>query len=92
MSVMVDELVVWPHARHNCFKKGSAHLTADTLDELHAFAAKLGLKRSWFQNHPLAPHYDLSPAKRELALKLGAEFITARTQALARIEKRKAQK
>lgn len=26
------------------------HLTADTLDELHAFAARLGLKRVWFQD------------------------------------------
>lgn len=90
MTVMVDELRVWPHARHRCFMKGSAHLTTDgSIDELHAFAAKLGLKRSWFQPHWSAPHYDLSPAKHALALELGATFVSAREQARVRIEKRK---
>lgn len=85
MSVYVDELVVWYHARHRCFKKGSCHLTADTLDELHAFAKRLGLRREWFQERSSAPHYDLSPPKRELALRLGAVFVTAREQARKRL-------
>lgn len=71
MSVYVDELIVWPNAK-GIFKKGSCHLSADTLDELHAFAKKLGLKRSWFQNHKLLAHYDLVPSKRDQAIKLGA--------------------
>jgi hypothetical protein len=29
-----------------------AHLLADSLDELHAFAGKLGLQRAWFQAPP----------------------------------------
>lgn len=84
MTVYIDELVVWPHARHRCFMKGSSHLTADDVDELHAFAAKLGLKRGWFQARSTVPHYDLSPAKRDLAVKLGATFIPAREQARRR--------
>lgn len=36
-------------------------------------AAKLGLRREWFQNKPHAPHYDLVPSKRTLALKLTGE-------------------
>jgi hypothetical protein len=82
--VMVDELKVWPHARHRCFLGGSAHLTADTLDELHAFAASIGLKRSWFQDHALCPHYDLSPRRHAAALAAGALFVSAREQALRR--------
>lgn len=85
MTVYVDELRVWPHARHACFKRGSAHLTADTVSELHAFAAALDLKLSWFQERSVEPHYDLSPAKHVLALKLGAVFVSAREQAKRRV-------
>jgi hypothetical protein len=92
VTVMVDELRVWPHAHHRCFMKGSAHLTADTLDELHAFAAAIGMKRSWFQDHPLAPHYDLSPSRHALALQHGAVLVSAREQARARIAQRAARR
>ena len=87
MTVRVDELKVWPHARHACFKRGSAHLTADTLEELHAFAARLGLRRAWFQPRSW-PHYDLSPAKHVQALALGAVLVPARVQAEARMRAR----
>jgi hypothetical protein len=46
--VYVDELVVWAHAKHR-FKRGSCHLTADSEEELHALAQKIGLRREWFQ-------------------------------------------
>lgn len=85
MTVLVDELRVWPHARHACFRRGSAHLMADTLEELHAFAARLGLRRSWFQGDARHPHYDLAPSKRALALELGAMFVPAREQAARRL-------
>jgi hypothetical protein len=82
--VMVDELKAWPHARHSCFLSGSAHLTADTLEELHAFAKRIGLKREWFQDHPLCPHYDISPKRHAAALVAGAILVSAREQALRR--------
>lgn len=84
---MVDELITWSHARHRCFMQGSAHLTADTLEELHAFARRIGLKRAWFQDKRV-PHYDLSPGKRELALKHGAVFVPGREQARKRLAAR----
>jgi len=80
VTVYVDELQVWPNAKHRCFMKGSAHLTADSLEELHAFAARLGLRRDWFQDHRVAAHYDLSPAKHAKALALGAELVPMREQ------------
>lgn len=54
------------------------HLVADTLDELHAFAVLVGLKRRWFQGRR-HPHYDLtSRGKVQLALFKGAKMISTR--------------
>lgn len=82
--VTVDEIREWP-TKIRCFKGGSAHLMADTLDELHAFAKRLGLKREWFQNHPMHPHYDLTPGKHAQAVALGASLVSAREQAKKRL-------
>lgn len=49
----------------------SCHLIADSVDELHAFAARIGLRRSWFQEKS-TPHYDLTAKRREAALNIGA--------------------
>lgn len=88
--VYVDELVAYPQApkpgAERYFGNGrqSCHLTADTVEELHVFAARLGLKRAWFQ--PMSsPHYDLTPNKRALAVKLGAVEVSAREQARRRL-------
>lgn len=35
------------------------HLIADTLEELHKFANKIGMNKEWFQNHIRHPHYDI---------------------------------
>jgi hypothetical protein len=52
-------------------------MMADTLDELHAMADKIGVKRKWFQNHPNHPHYDICQSKRELAVSFGAIELTS---------------
>lgn len=53
-----------------------AHLTADTREELHAFAARIGLRRAWFQNAGnYRWHYDVTPGKRTAALRAGAQPI-----------------
>jgi hypothetical protein len=51
-----------------------SHMTADSVDELHEFAARLGLKRAWAQLPPehSIPHYDVSEGKRQMAIRLGA--------------------
>jgi hypothetical protein len=53
------------------------HLIADTSEELHAFAARLGMRRHWAQ-HEGQPteHYDLMPGERALAVALGAREIS----------------
>lgn len=48
------------------------HLVADSLKELHDFARRIGLKRQWFQDRGFYPHYDVTIAIREKALRLGA--------------------
>ena len=78
MSVYVDELMVYPNAR-GIFRAGSCHMAADTLDELHAMAAKIGMRRTWFQGkNPRHPHYDLVKSRRDLAVALGAKEVSGR--------------
>lgn len=77
MSVYVDPIFRWP-TKIKCFQGGSCHLFADTVDELHKLAGEIGMKRSWFQNKPGFPHYDLTPQKRSIAVSRGAVEVTAR--------------
>ena len=70
MAVYVDDAVtLWRGQRW-------AHLMADTLDELHAFAAGLGLPRRAFQNTTSGAHYDVPAPMREQAIALGAVAIS----------------
>jgi hypothetical protein len=56
-----------------------AHLTANTPEELHTFAAGIGLRRAWFQNGDnVRWHYDVTPPKRAAALRAGACEIDRR--------------
>jgi hypothetical protein len=73
MTVLVDELREYPHTRlpfrHWC------HLVSDVdFDELHAFAAGMGIPRSRFQGD----HYDLPAHFRERAVALGAHEVSTR--------------
>lgn len=74
MTVYVDEIRDYGEIARLRRLPGTlwAHLTADTHAELHAFAARLGLRRAWFQDHPTRWHYDVTPGKRGQALRLGA--------------------
>lgn len=78
MAAYVDDLQVWPNAR-GIFRAGSCHLAADTLDELHEFAARIGMKREWFQpGRGRHPHYDLVKSRRDKAVALGALEVSGR--------------
>ena len=48
------------------------HLMADSLEELHEFAQKIGLKREWCHN---GDHYDVTSSLRKIAVKNGAREI-----------------
>ena len=70
MSCYVDAVRDYPGAglRYSRF----CHLLADTRDELHAMADRLGMPRRYFQDHPWRWHYDLPEPLHDLALELGA--------------------
>ena len=70
MAVYVDDAVTWWRGQR------WAHLMADTLDELHAMAARLGMPRRVFQDKPSGAHYDVTVELREQALRLGAVAIS----------------
>lgn len=59
-----------------------SHLMCDPTDDLtllHRFASAIGLKRSWFQPRDgIAPHYDLTPGKRQQAIQAGANKLQTR--------------
>lgn len=70
MAVYVDNAVFpWRGRRW-------AHLMADDLDELHAFAARLGMPRHAFQDKRSGAHYDIDEATRMRALALGAIAVS----------------
>ncbi len=91
MTIYVDDTyipaTVGRHSSRWC------HLFSDQDDpaELHHFATRIGLRRSWFQpsSRPLASHYDVTEGKRRAAIAAGAVEITwreAATMRIARIE------
>lgn len=88
MAVYVDDFRV--PARVKGISGRWSHMTADSREELHAFAARIGLQRKWFQD-PVAQgkakpgtrfaekwHYDVTDSKRLQALELGAVAISWR--------------
>jgi hypothetical protein len=76
MSVYVDDMR--PCIRNRNWRWDSAcHLFADSVSELHKFARKLSLKRTWFQNNTV-PHYDLAANKRQQAVRFGATEVDDR--------------
>jgi hypothetical protein len=69
-------------------------MMADTLEELHAMAARLGMPRRAFQDKSSGAHYDLTVELREEALRLGAVAISRhrdREQVRAIIRRARAQ-
>jgi hypothetical protein len=71
MAVLVDELREYPYVRWTV--KHWCHMVSDTsFEELHAFAASLGIPHERFQRD----HYDLPPQLRERAVQQGAQEVT----------------
>jgi hypothetical protein len=69
VTILVDQ-AIWPWRGRRW-----AHLVSDvSYDELHTFAARLGIPRAGFQGD----HYDVPADYRERAIELGAEPVDAR--------------
>lgn len=68
MTVYVDDV------RHQYGRMVMCHMWADTESELRAMALKIGVPQKWIQGPPKARwvHFDISLAKKALAIKFGA--------------------
>jgi len=62
-----------------------SHMIADSEDELHAMADKIGVDRKWYQGD----HYDIAQSKKKLAILAGARPITLRQLACMAMKRRR---
>jgi len=73
MTVYVDDM------RAKFGRLVMCHMIADTDDELHAMADRIGVARKWHQAPPKHDsHYDIALSKRAAAVAAGAVEITWR--------------
>ena len=59
-------------------RKSYAHMVADSLEELHTFAAKIGVKPHFFHRSKTAPHYDITNEQHVVAIANGAALVDSR--------------
>ncbi|MCW2658691.1 MAG: bcep22 domain protein [Jatrophihabitans sp.] len=74
MACYVDTVRSYPNAGLRFTEY--CHLLADTRDELHAMADRVGLPRRHFQDHLWRWHYDLPEHLRTFAVAAGAHEVT----------------
>lgn len=76
MTVYVDDF------NANYGRMVMVHMLADSDDELHAMADRIGVARRWHQAPPKHDsHYDICLSKKALAVKAGAVEIGCREAA-----------
>jgi hypothetical protein len=74
MTVYVDDM------RARFGRMVMCHMLADTDEELHAMADRIGVARRWWQSpeKTSGSHYDIALSKRSAAIAAGAVAITWR--------------
>jgi hypothetical protein len=72
MSVYVDQPI------HRFRNRLMCHMLADTPEELHAMADRIGMARRWYQREASTPHYDISKEMRAAAIAAGAIEVDRR--------------
>ncbi len=78
MTVLIDSFLNGTRGPFHFWRRRCGHLVSDTsLEELHAFAREIGMRREWFQRGSI-PHYDLTGERYELALARGAVLVSSR--------------
>jgi len=84
MTVYVD------NPRHRYGRMRMCHMLANTDAELHAMADVIGVARRWWQSPDATAgsHYDICLAKRQVALRLGAQPVTTRQLAAMNARRR----
>ncbi len=84
MTVYVDDMCDTEMGKFRRMKM--SHMIADSEDELHNMAGKIGVSRRWYQGD----HYDVCKSKRAIAINLGAKAISLRELAKIAMEQRRA--
>lgn len=84
MTVYVDDM------RAKYGRLVMCHMLADTDDELHAMADRIGVARRWWQSprKTSGSHYDIALSKRALAIAAGAVQITWRQAGFMNMQRR----
>lgn len=82
MTVYVDQITDYGGSVKGYVGKVSqkwCHMTADSIEELHAMADRIGMRRAWFQPGGWLHlcHYDLTLGKRAAAVAAGAVEVQA---------------
>ncbi len=78
MGILIDSFMNGARGPFHFRHRRCGHLVSDTsIEELHAFAENLGMRREWFQRRSI-PHYDLTGERYDLALAMGAELVSSR--------------
>jgi|HubBroStandDraft_1064217.scaffolds.fasta_scaffold48116_5 hypothetical protein len=72
MSVYVDQPI------HRFRQMLMCHMLADSPEELHEMADRIGMARKWYQYDASTPHYDLPREKRAAAIAAGAVEVARR--------------
>jgi hypothetical protein len=64
-----------------------SHLLADDIDDLHRFAARLGIHRVSYQGPPrtAVPHYDLTSYERQRAMRWAPSSVAAKRSSPLRV-------
>tara|TARA_B100000073_G_scaffold346659_1_gene358647 strand:+ start:3563 stop:3832 length:270 start_codon:yes stop_codon:yes gene_type:complete len=65
------------------------HMIADSYEELHYMAKKIGMKSAWFQNNASFPHYDVCLMRKKKALEYGAIEVSRKELVIKMREFRK---
>ncbi len=88
MTVYVDDMHRFPIGKYRRMKM--SHMIADTDQELHDMADRIGVDRRWWQSPEATSgsHYDIALTKRELAIDAGAVEITMRQLGAMNIRRR----
>ena len=84
MAVYVDDMKAPYRGMLMC------HMLADSDEELHAMASRIGVARRWWQSpeRSSGSHYDICQSKRALAVAAGAVEITLRQAAVMNMRRR----
>ncbi len=72
MAVYIDDMYRYAIGEFKGMRM--SHLIADSEAELHAVAARIGMKREWFQGD----HYDVPLTRRDMAIEAGAIPVSYR--------------